>query len=261
MTKALDPYSRVYWRIVDDDRFSTIYGDDRHLAAWLRLLIAADQAWPASANLPASARPASVQALVDVGLVELRAKGIFRIHGLDAERSRRQDAAAAGASARWSGSNAVGMRPHPVSNADGDAVGMPRRAKTRRDETSIAETTHGAPPNGLDDDLWALYAALTRTPARKPATLDWLDRIETTYGVSDAARVLREEHAKDGNPGTLLSRVNGRLEAEARKAENGAASQKRRDRITEQVMGRRLDEYRFTGKWHEEWGPVPEVPG
>jgi len=86
------PYSRVYWAIVDDPRFATIYGDDRHLATWLRLLIAADALWPASCAIPATARKASVKALVDVGLVELAAFG-FRIHGLDAERGRRRDAA------------------------------------------------------------------------------------------------------------------------------------------------------------------------
>ena len=134
MTKPSDPYSRVYWRIIDDDRFANVYGDDHHLAAWLRLLLIADQAWPASANLPASVRPSSIRALGSCGLIEVRSGGIYRIHGLDAERGKRQSAAASAADARW-------MQAHPVSNADGmppgpngNPLGMPRREETRRDE-------------------------------------------------------------------------------------------------------------------------------
>ena len=115
MTKAQDPYSRVYWRIVDDDRFAAVYGNDHHLAAWLRLLLGADQAWPASASLPASVRRASVAALTNCGLIESRTSGMYRIHGLDAERSRRQSSAAAAASARWSdGASAPLLPPRSV---------------------------------------------------------------------------------------------------------------------------------------------------
>jgi hypothetical protein len=139
MTKPTDPYSRVYWRIIDDERFANVYGDDHHLAAWLRLLLIADQAWPASANLPASVRSSSIRALTDCGLIELRAGGVYRVHGLDAERGKRQAQAVIAADARW-------MQAHPVGNADGMLTGpngipsgMPRRAETSIDETSIDE--------------------------------------------------------------------------------------------------------------------------
>jgi hypothetical protein len=90
------PYSRVYWSIVDDPKFAGIYDDDRHLATWLRLLIAADALWPASCPVPGNARKASVTALVTAGLVDLGTGYRFRIHGLDAERGRRRDAARTG---------------------------------------------------------------------------------------------------------------------------------------------------------------------
>lgn len=115
--------------------------------------------------------------------------------------------------------------------------------------------TEGGP--GETDDLWALYGALTRTVARKPATLDWLERIETTYGLSASAQALREEHAKDPNPGTLLSRTAARLEVQARRAEKVNGEAKRSGGIQARVMERRLEEYRFTGKWREEWGAGP----
>jgi len=110
----------------------------------------------------------------------------------------------------------------------------------------------------VDDDLWELYRGLTRAVSLKPAALDWLDKIESAYGVQSAAKVLREEHGKDGNPGTLLSRVNGRLEAQARKAEKDMTAEKRTERIQSQVMARAIERYRFTGVWDESlYGPLP----
>lgn len=126
-------YSRVYWSIIDDPKFATIYDDDHHLAAWLRLLLIADQAHPASAHLPSNVRRASVKALADVGLVDLTA-GRYRIHGLDAERGRRREAA-----------TRLRTIPYPTGPQAGPN-GTPelpytpgrRRDETRRDETSRA---------------------------------------------------------------------------------------------------------------------------
>jgi len=87
------PYSRVYWAIVDDPKFAAIYDDDRHLATWLRLLMAADGLWPASCPIPATARKSGLVALTEAGLIDVLPGGRFRIHGLDAERGRRRDAA------------------------------------------------------------------------------------------------------------------------------------------------------------------------
>ena len=265
MTKPTDPYSRVYWKVRSDERFVGIYPNDHHFATWLRLLIAAEAAWPEPADLPATARRVSLRALVDAGIILLLDSGLFRVHGLDAERLRRQERAATAASARWmlSGpvSNAGGMQQLPVSNAGG----MPRvRPELSIAELSIAELSNGeAPADGPaakpDDVLFALYGALTRTVAKKPATLDWLERLETTYGLAEAAQVLREEHARDGNPGTLLSRVNARLETAARKAESGTTERKRSERIRAEVEARRLEEYRYTGTWREECGDAPVV--
>lgn len=86
------PYSRVYWSIIDDERFANIYDDDRCLAWWLRLLLIADQAWPASGTLPAGIRRTPLGVLVGAGVVEIRGNR-FRIHGLDREREGRKRAA------------------------------------------------------------------------------------------------------------------------------------------------------------------------
>ena len=162
MTKAIDPYSRVYWRAIDDSKFRDIWADDAALAAWLRLLVAADMAWPASASLYHGVRKVALDKLVAVKLVDLITGHRFRIHGLDAERAKRSAKAKDAADNRWGGSpsdadashdsdaeqppgipagpreqppsNANGDREQPVSNANGDAKGMPSQEETRRDE-------------------------------------------------------------------------------------------------------------------------------
>jgi hypothetical protein len=86
-------YSRVYWSIVDDSKFVNVYDSDANLAAWLRLLLIADQAHPASAHLPSNVRRAAVTALAEAELIDLLPGSRYRVHGLDAERERRRIAA------------------------------------------------------------------------------------------------------------------------------------------------------------------------
>lgn len=126
------PYSRVYWSIVDDPKFLNIYDNDRHLATWLRLLIAADALWPASCPIPGNVRKDSVAALAESGLIDLGPGYRFRIHGLDSERGRRRDAA----------------RTPPKRGPDGTHPGpervqrpgpKPRRDETRRDEQNARD--------------------------------------------------------------------------------------------------------------------------
>ena len=132
------PYSRVYWSIVDDPKFQHIYDNDAHLATWLRLLMLADGQWPASCPVPASARKASVTALMDAGLIDVATGGRFRVHGLDAERGRRRDAAR------------TGPKRDPNGTPNGTQTGPEREwgpgTKPRRDETRQAETTRAPDP-------------------------------------------------------------------------------------------------------------------
>ena len=139
--KERDPYSRHYWRLIDDPKFSEVYADDHHFATWSRLLMIADQAWPASAHVPARARGASIRKLAEVGLIDLLPDGRFRMHGTDAERHRRSDLARDAAGHRWgnaertAASNANG---YAERNADASALGMPSKAEQSRAEQSRA---------------------------------------------------------------------------------------------------------------------------
>lgn len=160
MTKVRRPYSRVYWEVIDDPKFAHVWDDDRALATWLRLLVAADMAWPASATLPRSSHAKSVAVLVDAGLVDRQAGDRYRIHGLDKERNARSEQAAGAANARHNGmhpdepphpaSTADGMRPHPVSTAQR----VPSQDEQRKDETRRDEPSNGArDPMGSTGEL------------------------------------------------------------------------------------------------------------
>lgn len=240
------PYSRVYWSITDDEKFAACgaYDDDRMLAAWLRLLLVADQAHPASAHLPATLRRSVKTRLAEAGIIDLLPGGRYRVHGLDAERERRRLAATRIPTASQGG---------PKGDPNGPEVPVLSLAEPSRDETSLAEPITG------DDDLWALYRGLTRVASLKPAAIDWLTRIEERYGLVAAATALRAEHVANPSPGTLLSRTEARCERVARAADSAAEHQKRNDRVVADMERRRVEAFRNGGKWAPEWGPEPVV--
>jgi hypothetical protein len=123
-------YVRVYQSVVDDPKFVGVYDDDHHFATWVRFLMAADALWPASCPIPASARKASIAALVAAGIIDVQGTR-FRVHGLDAERERRQTRARASASARYSDGDATAMRPQSERTANAERPQSVRDASTR----------------------------------------------------------------------------------------------------------------------------------
>jgi hypothetical protein len=150
--KERDPYSRHYWRLIDDTKFAEVYADDHHYATWSRLLMIADQAWPASAHLPSTARRASVRKLAEVGLVDLLPDGRFRMHGTDAERHRRSDLARDAAGHRWSNAErnaASNANGYAERNADASALGMPSKAEQSNTEQSKATQSKAETPRAI----------------------------------------------------------------------------------------------------------------
>jgi hypothetical protein len=136
-----DRYVRVYMRITEDLKFSEIYGDDHHLATWLRLLLVADSAWPAAAPLPVGVRPSSVAALAKVGLIDLQEHRHYRVHGLDAERTKRSQSGRIAAVVRWQrcGRNANPMLERERDNRTSQKVLSNNREERRtvRADTSV----------------------------------------------------------------------------------------------------------------------------
>ncbi len=112
-----DPYSRIYWRFIDE--YPAIYDDELALATWVKLLILADGTYPSAAPLPRWVDDSPLSLLVDAGLVIMEGQR-YRIKGLEAERARRSEQGIAGANARWTQYERItpAMRTHSERNGN-----------------------------------------------------------------------------------------------------------------------------------------------
>lgn len=91
------PFVRVYSTLGQDH--PRVYRDLRLLGGYVRLLMAADAAWPGSAEVPRS-MPADVLAELEADEVIDVEGDFYRFHGLEAERRGRIRGAAIGGRAR-----------------------------------------------------------------------------------------------------------------------------------------------------------------
>ena len=168
MTAAKDDrrYIRVYHEAVDDPKFADVWDNDARIALWVRLLVAADLAWPQSAMIPRSAKKPALDALVACGLVDLVSRDQFRIHGMDTERKGRSEHAALAAQGRW----------HPPGNAPsiaaGNAQGMPNRTEHNKGELVVTGVPARDPRNGH---------AKPNSVDRNPLLREYREAIKTTY--------------------------------------------------------------------------------
>jgi hypothetical protein len=167
MSGAADPYIRIYFRVRDDARFEHAYGCDICWAAYTRLLMDAEAAFPVPASLP-TLRPHAKTELLAAGIIELRMHGCFVIHGLEAERERRSHQGKAGAAARWqsernanaspthSERNANAMRQHPAPGSDALLTDQ-SKAESISSTPSVRTTpTHARPQLDDADPAFAL---------------------------------------------------------------------------------------------------------
>lgn len=162
------PYSRIYWSVMDDPKFEHVYGDDAAFALWMRLLMNADALWPAPAALHRTVKDRPLAKLVDTGIVDLLPGDRYRIHGLDAERGRRRDAARTGSERDPNGTRTGTKR---------EANGSPARAftETNRDElhqdkpTRVNARNEPEPPRPSTVD-------------RSPLMTEMRDAIRDRYG-------------------------------------------------------------------------------
>ena len=208
------PYSRVYWIVRRDPRLATIYGNDANFAAWTRLLIAADMAWPAPADIPASTKRAALKALEDAGVIEIIPGGLFRFHGLDAERGRRRAAA--------------GGQTPPEPAPLGDHLGTERSPRREEEEEETRQDEQETSQDARDpaDSYWSLSG---RYPTDR--TLAWIDDLTRQYGAEAviAAMGTANQH---GSAQGLLGRVSDELKRNARKLDLKARAAEAQ-RITE----------------------------
>jgi hypothetical protein len=142
------PYIRIYFETRGDDRFDHAYECDTCWAAYSRLLMDAEAAYPAAATLPVSLKRHAKAKLLDAGIIELRPHDCFVVHGLGAERRRRSHQGVAGAAARWNAD------PIPLPDSERNANALPTLpalgenamlTETSLDETRLAEPRPDAP--------------------------------------------------------------------------------------------------------------------
>ena len=205
------PYSRVYWSIIDDEKFAEVYDSDRALACWLRLLIAADAIWPAPASIPATSSKTSVALLVRVGLVDLQAGGRYRIHGLDAERGIRRLAA----TRLRLGQDPTGDQPVP--NREPVAFEVPGR--------SLAEPSRAKPSQAEPAREPALDAYQAIMVNVSKDALTFLDDLVAAHGQEATARAIGEASLKGKDK--LLSRTKTLLVLRERRAGQAEAAEER----------------------------------
>jgi hypothetical protein len=91
MTAQEDPYVRVYYRVLTDEKFKPL--SSAAWGHWVRLLTVADGMFPSSAPLPRWVERKPLQELVAAGIVDLDGSDYFRIHGMEPERASRAEAA------------------------------------------------------------------------------------------------------------------------------------------------------------------------
>jgi hypothetical protein len=218
------PYSRIYHSIIDDPKFATIFDDDRRLATWLRLLIVAEQAYPASANIPTGTHRASVVALSEAGLLDLGTASRYRVHGLEAERTKRSEPGRIGGlasgAARTTAERPLNDRsqhPKPVVQPDEQS-----RAETSRDEAA-RETFDGR----ADLEAFLLLKRRPPTPKQRRILDEVLDRHDLTGPEWSADIMLK--HPDDPIGAVIEADKAWRAEriAEAQKAEKPKAQPRR----------------------------------
>lgn len=121
MSKDVRRFARFYYAEFVRD-YPDVYADDAAFAAFMRLLTAAEMAWPTTPEVPRSVRPKGLKTLVDKGLVRVVGH-TFTLKGFVKERTQRAESASNAAAHRW----------HSGGNADAYADAMPKRREDKRE--------------------------------------------------------------------------------------------------------------------------------
>ena len=245
MTRERAPYSRVYWSVLDDAKFDAVRSDMRHFGSWCLMLVLADMSYPSPAFVPPTVPRRSLTALADSGLIDLLAGSRYRIHGLDAERTRRSDLARDAVRHRYERGTAV-----PAPYIEPGTTGVLGRGRDEaKDEAHATRAT---------DDPVVAYAELAGGYP-SPKAMDWIDGLTEEYGHAAVIKALAQGR-KGGSTG-IIGRARDILRAEARAL---SVSEKEVEKAQvhlhrlDGMHARRVEWFRNTGKWEDGWGPRPE---
>lgn len=208
-------YSRVYWGVVDDPKFATIYDNHAAFGVWVKLLMIADQAWPASATLPPDVSRRMLALLTDSGLVDPQAGWRYRIHGLDAERERRKVAATRG----------VPTGPQLVPNRGPE---VPGTTDLRRDETREAEESRDETDGRADLEAYLVVRFRPPTPKQREFMDAYVRHFDVTGPQRAANLILRNPNDPIGALKADLDAFRQERIAAAQKEERPAPVRSRR---------------------------------
>lgn len=138
-------FARFYYDDFQRD-YPDVYANDAAFSSWMRLLVIAERAWPAPAELPRSISQEAIDALEYFGLIVLGKRDTFSVKGHNEERTRRRAIAVAAASAK----GAPSAVPNGAPSAD------PRREqdenKTSTPPPQVGRRNNGTNPRATGDN-------------------------------------------------------------------------------------------------------------
>jgi hypothetical protein len=91
-----DAYVQIPHALADDPVYASLYGNDETLAAFVRMKLAADRAWPSSPTVPRRLSEEQLRMMLDSGLVTLCPGDRFRVPSTDELRRKRSEAGKTG---------------------------------------------------------------------------------------------------------------------------------------------------------------------
>lgn len=192
--------------------------------------------------------PDAISELVRVGLWDVDGNG-YVVH--DFLKFNKSAAQVAEDKARYADLAARGVAARTTATVS-DTVDLPANPVSR---TPVLQVN---PVSSAGEDAIDAYANLVGKPTRK--VMDWLDRLQGTYGTGSTVQALVMAYGLDSNPATLIGRTEAALkeakavmDAEGREAELDRASKRRFERMHQ----RRLEHFRNTGQWPADWGEGP----
>jgi hypothetical protein len=214
------PFSRVFWSIRTDERLANIYPHDARLGAWLRLLMAADMAWPGPADIPATANRKTLASLCDEGVIELLPGGMFRFHGLDSLRNERSEKARQSVRHRYDDGSTTGLRPKYDRTTTVARSKIDRTTSTDTDTESETERERNSAREGLPHLNSAVERVWEEATGRSilgsgAFASEYLDDACRRHPPSEvAAAIIRARKAFDAIPATqaLTVAVRGLLD-------------------------------------------------
>jgi hypothetical protein len=134
-------FVRIYSSVATDEKFATIYDNDRNFAWYVRLLVWAKGSYPAPAPIPRSMPSAALKALEQAGIIEVVNRDYYTVCGLAKEMADMPDGHRAGGLVRA----ATAVRGEDGKFGGSAPAASPTSDDGRVDIDTFIEIRHRAP--------------------------------------------------------------------------------------------------------------------